>query len=62
MLSGYRWKKKTPASQVERAMWLITQRPSTPEERKRLEAYVQSHGLANHCRLLFNLSEFVYLD
>ena len=31
-------------------------------ELDQLVAYARSHGLANMCRLLFNLSEFVYLD
>ena len=31
-------------------------------EVKALSAYATSHGLANLCRVLFNLSEFTYLD
>jgi hypothetical protein len=27
-----------------------------------LVAYAREHGLANFCRLLFNLSEFIFLD
>jgi hypothetical protein len=27
-----------------------------------LEQYAQKHGLQNLCRVLFNLSEFTYLD
>ncbi len=50
------------AGQIERAMRLITQRSPTPAEQAAFKAYAQKHGLANLCRLLFNLSEFVYLD
>ena len=43
-------------------MRLIAGRSPTDFEQQQLEAYAASHGLENACRLLFNLSEFVYLD
>ena len=48
--------------QVGRAMLLTVQREISPSERDQLVAYARSHGLAQLCRLLFNLNEFVYLD
>lgn len=50
------------AEQVERAMELVTQRSTTQMEKEELTAYAQEHGLANLCRVLFNLSEFVYVE
>ncbi len=49
-------------AQVEKAMLLTTQRKPTELERKQFVAYAQKHGLPNLCRVMFNLSEFVYLD
>jgi len=48
--------------QVERALQLTTGRAPSPEESEQLVQYAQQHGLPNLCRVLFNLSEFVYLD
>jgi hypothetical protein len=49
-------------AQIERAMLLVAQRQPTAAEREELLRYGHAHGLANVCRLLFNLSEFVYVD
>lgn len=49
-------------AQVERAVQLTIQRELTESERKQFIAYAQQHGLANLCRFMLNLSEFVYLD
>ncbi len=54
--------ERTLSAQVRRAMVLTTGRQATEGEQQRLEAYAQKHGLANLCRVMFNLSEFVYLD
>jgi len=51
-----------PAVQIERAMRVAIGRPPTPDEQAALTAYAKQHGLENLCRLLFNLSEFIYLD
>lgn len=48
--------------QVDRAMAYLVQRSPSPAERDEMIAYAEQHGLTNLCRLLFNLSEFVYLD
>ena len=48
--------------QADQAMLLTIQRLPSESERDELMAYARSHGLANLCRFLLNLSEFVYLD
>ena len=50
------------SEQVTRAFSRISGRSPTETERADLIAYAQKHGLPNLCRLLFNLSEFVYVD
>ena len=37
-------------------------RPATVSEREALRAYAEEHGLANLCRLIFNLNEFVFVE
>lgn len=49
-------------ARVNRAFQLVTARQPTRDEQRELTAYAASHGTANLCRVLFNLSEFVYLD
>jgi len=34
----------------------------TPAEREELVGYAQRHGVANFCRVLFNLNEFSFVD
>ncbi len=48
--------------QIDWAMMLVTSRPPTEDERDELAAHAKKHGLKNLCRMLFNLSEFVFLD
>ncbi len=48
--------------QVKLAFRLVCGRSPSDEEQKQMRAYVEHHGLPNLCRMLFNLSEFVYLD
>ena len=52
----------TLEGQVQRAATLITGRLPRPTEQQQLTDYAQQFGLDNLCRLLFNLSEFVYID
>ena len=47
---------------VRLAMRLTVGRTPSAEEEQKLAAYAGQHGLSNLCRLLFNLSEFVYID
>ncbi len=49
-------------SQIHRAVELVLQRAPSQTEQEELAEYARSHGLANACRVLFNLSEFVFLD
>lgn len=48
--------------QVDRAFIRAIGRTPTEHERAELTAYARTHGAANLCRLLFNLSEFIYID
>ena len=47
---------------VSEAFFRATGRPPTPKETSDLVAYAAKHGLANACRLLFNLNEFSFVD
>ena len=53
---------KTLKGQIRRAHQLTTGRPPTAKELTALHTYAQTHGLQNLCRVLFNLSEFTYVD
>jgi hypothetical protein len=48
--------------QIDRAMQLLVQRFPTDDESAAMLAYTNEHGLENLCRLLFNLSEMVFVD
>ena len=50
------------AAQVTTAVQRALGREIRREERAALTAYARQHGLANACRLLFNLSEFTFVD
>jgi hypothetical protein len=51
-----------PAGQIERGFQLVTGRLPELAESRMLTDFAAKHGLANYCRILFNLSEFTYLD
>jgi hypothetical protein len=51
-----------PARRIDEAHLLALGRPPRPEEHKVLAAFVEKHGLAGACRLLFNTNEFVFVD
>ncbi len=53
---------KDPENQLTEAMKLISGRAPNEAELTLLRTYLGQHGLQNLCRMLFNLSEFVYLD
>ena len=44
------------------AILLALSREITPEEHQSLTAYALSHGINAMCRLIFNLSEFSFID
>jgi len=48
--------------QIEQAYRLALNRSPTPDESKKLSAFARKHGLANVCRLIFNTSEFMFVD
>jgi hypothetical protein len=50
------------AQQVARAVEAALGRPPSSAELEALCQYSAKHGLANLCRLLFNLNEFVFID
>jgi hypothetical protein len=48
--------------QVSSAFRLAIGREPTADEHSALAAYAKQHGLANACRVLFNLNEFAFVD
>ncbi|UUO05363.1 DUF1553 domain-containing protein [Blastopirellula sp. J2-11] len=48
--------------QIDRAMFLTTGRAPSDSQRAEMVTYAQDHQLVNLCRLMFNLSEFVFVD
>ena len=53
---------RDPADRIASAFERAMGRPSRPDEFRVLSGYVQAHGLANACRLLFNANEFLFVD
>ncbi len=49
-------------AKVDRAFREALARAPSPEEKANLAAFAQQHGLANACRVLFNLNEFAFVD
>jgi hypothetical protein len=49
-------------SQITAAYRLAIGRPPRPDELSALAAHARQHGLANACRVLFNLNELVFID
>jgi hypothetical protein len=50
------------SGQVTAAVRLALGRSPTPTELRQLTPFTEQNGLANLCRLLFNLNEFVFVD
>lgn len=50
------------ADRVALAMRLALGRQPSAHEQAKFVAYVEQHGLANFCRLLFNANEFVFIE
>jgi hypothetical protein len=53
---------KTDAERVAAAVRLALGREPTTVERKALASHAKEHGLANACRVILNLNEFVFVD
>ncbi len=51
-----------PARQVDAAYLLAFGRTPSVQERVAMTSYLERHGLANLCRLLFNANEFMFVD
>ncbi|MBL8230720.1 MAG: PSD1 domain-containing protein [Bryobacterales bacterium] len=52
----------TVEAQIHRAFGLAFGRDATAAEVAQLAPYAQRHGMANLCRLLFNLNEYMFVD
>jgi hypothetical protein len=50
------------AGRIEAAYWLALGRAPSPEETLELISFVKKHGLVNFCRVLFNSSEFMFVN
>ena len=50
------------AESIGAAFSIAVGRNPTPGERAALEAYAKQHGLANACRVILNLNEFIFVD
>jgi hypothetical protein len=48
--------------QIEAAYRLALSRPPSDEEAQELVPIAERHGMANVCRLIFNLNEFLFVD
>jgi hypothetical protein len=48
--------------QIEAAYRLALSRSPSVAEQERFSAYATKHGLANACRILFNSTEFMFVD
>jgi hypothetical protein len=59
-----RVEKMTPDTEgrMKAAVRLALGRESTKTELEALTAYAEEHGLANACRVILNLNEFVFVD
>jgi hypothetical protein len=51
-----------PRQQIEDAFVITLGRPSRKAEAEAVGDYAAAHGLANACRVLYNTSEFVFID
>ncbi|MFN3193804.1 MAG: DUF1553 domain-containing protein [Aureliella sp.] len=53
---------KGPDSQVQQAFYQAIGRLPNEAEQSAIQSVAQQHGLANACRLIFNLNEFTFVD
>ena len=54
--------ESTLPARIDQAFQLALQRPPTADEHAALLRYATDSGLANACRVLFNLNEFTFVD
>ncbi len=50
------------SNQIEEAFVLALNRKPTAEETKKFLSFAEKHGMASVCRLIFNTSEFMFVD
>ena len=50
------------AGQINAACMLVWSHPPTADEAKSLMTYASKHGMANTCRVLYNSSEFMFVN
>jgi len=55
-------KAGTLEKQIDQAYQLALNRLPTPAESRKLCDFARNHGLASVCRLIFNMSEFIFVD
>jgi len=48
--------------QIQQAYAFTLGRPATEQEEAEMVAYAQEFDLANACRVIFNLNEYVFVD
>ena len=53
---------ESPSEQIRSAYALAIQRSPSPEEVELLTKLAEEHGMANACRVVFNLNEFLFID
>ena len=53
---------KTTDGKITAAFRLAITRDPTAEELRELTAYAEQHGMANACRVILNLNEFLFVD
>jgi hypothetical protein len=53
---------RSPVYQIRRAFELALQRPPDKDEAAACERFLKTHSLAELCRVILNLNEFVYID
>jgi hypothetical protein len=62
MAKHYAEKLQRNAKNLDWAFYECLGRRPNGEEKAALESYARKHGLANTCRVLFNLNGFVFID
>jgi hypothetical protein len=62
MARHYAEKLERHGEGVERAYYECLGKPPSTDEAQALTAYARKHGLANACRVLFNLNGFTFVD
>ena len=54
--------QSTPEEQAAALFRIALSREPAARERQLFTEFIRAHGLANACRTIFNLNEFVFID